>query len=34
MSKSRRRFSSEEKVGIIRRHLSDKVALSDLCDEG
>ena len=33
MSKSRRKFSSEDKVGIIRRHLVDKVALSDLCDE-
>lgn len=33
MSKSRRKFSSEEKVHIIRRHLVDKVALSDLCDE-
>jgi transposase-like protein len=33
MSKSRRSFSSEEKVRIIRRHLVDKVSLSDLCDE-
>jgi transposase-like protein len=33
MSKSRRKFSSEEKVRILRRHLVDKVALSDLCDE-
>ncbi|MCK4766060.1 MAG: transposase [Candidatus Aminicenantes bacterium] len=33
MSKSRRKFSSEEKVRLIRRHLLDKVALSDLCDE-
>jgi transposase-like protein len=33
MSKSRRKFSSEEKVSLLRRHLLDKVALSDLCDE-
>ena len=33
MSKSRRKFSSEEKVSLLRRHLVDKVALSDLCDE-
>jgi transposase-like protein len=33
MKKSRRKFSSEEKVRILRRHLVDKVAVSDLCDE-
>jgi transposase len=29
----RRKFSSEEKVRILRRHLVEKVPLSDLCDE-
>lgn len=33
MKKNRRKFSSEEKVRILRRHLVDKVAVSDLCDE-
>jgi len=33
MSKKRRAFSAEEKVSILRRHLVDKVAVSDLCDE-
>jgi len=34
MSKQKRKyFSSEEKVKILRRHLIDKVAVSDLCDE-
>ena len=31
--KRRRKFSDEEKVVIIRRHLIDKVTVSDLCDE-
>jgi transposase len=31
--KRRRQFSDEEKVVIIRRHLIDKVTVSDLCDE-
>lgn len=30
---SRRKFSIEQKVTILRRHLVDKVAVSDLCDE-
>jgi len=30
---SRRRFTTEQKVSILRRHLVDKVAVSDLCDE-
>jgi len=29
----RRRFSAQEKVAILRRHLLDKVPVSDLCDE-
>ena len=33
MSEKRRKFSAEEKVRILRRHLVEKVALSDLCDE-
>lgn len=31
--KSRRHFTPEEKATILRRHLADKVAVSDLCDE-
>ena len=30
---SRRKFSVDQKVAILRRHLVDKVAVSDLCDE-
>lgn len=33
MSKSRRKFSSEEKVRILHRVLLEKVQVSDLCDE-
>lgn len=34
MSKRRRRqFSNEKKAEILRRHLADKVPVSDLCDE-
>jgi transposase-like protein len=36
MSKSKRRrrnFSPEEKAAILRRHLADKVAVSDLAEE-
>jgi len=29
----RRHFSPEEKAAILRRHLSDKVPVSDLCEE-
>ena len=29
----RRRFSPEQKAAILRRHLADKVPVSDLCDE-
>ena len=31
--KRRRRFSSEEKVGILKRHLLEQASISDLCDE-
>ena len=32
MKNGRRKFSGEEKMAILRRHLVDKVAVSDLCD--
>ena len=31
--RSRRQFSVEQKAVILRRHLVDKVPISDLCDE-
>ena len=33
MKKTRRHFSGEEKVAVIRRHLIEGVAVSDLRDE-
>jgi transposase len=33
MNKPRRHFSGTDKVAILKRHLLDKVAVSDLCDE-
>jgi len=33
MSRTRRHFSGPEKVAILKRHLIDKVPISDLCDE-
>jgi transposase-like protein len=30
---SRRRFTAAQKATILRRHLADKVPVSDLCDE-
>ena len=33
MKKQRKHYSPEEKVAILRRHLIDKVPVSDLCDE-
>ena len=33
MSKQRRHFPDPEKVAILKRHLIDKVPVSDLCDE-
>ena len=31
--KSRRQFSADQKATIVKRHLVDKVPVSDLCDE-
>jgi hypothetical protein len=31
--RKRRRFTAEDKAPIVRRHLADKVPVSDLCDE-
>jgi transposase len=33
MNKPRRYFADHEKVAILKRHLIDKVPVSDLCDE-
>ena len=33
MNKPRRHFSGTEKIAILKRHLIDKVPISDLCDE-
>src|SRR5262245_14168620 len=33
MARQRRHFSGTEKVAILKRHLIDKVPVSDLCDE-
>src|SRR5205809_1979861 len=33
MKKERKHYTGEEKVAILRRHLLDKVPVSDLCDE-
>ena len=33
MNKQRRHFSGAEKVAILKRHLLDKVPISNLCDE-
>ena len=33
MNKPRRHFSGTEKVATLKRHLIDKVPISDLCDE-
>jgi transposase len=33
MNKQRRHFVGAEKVAILKRHLVDKVPISDLCDE-
>lgn len=33
MSKKRKQYTAEEKVVILRKHLVDKVAVSDLCEE-
>lgn len=33
MKKERKHYTAEEKVAILRRHLLDQVAVSDLCEE-
>ena len=33
MNKQRRHFAGTEKVAILKRHLLDKIPVSDLCDE-
>lgn len=33
MRKQRKTYTPDEKVAVIRRHLMDGVAVSDLCDE-
>src|ERR1700686_1687870 len=33
MRKQRKHYTAEEKVAILRRHLLDKVPVSDLCEE-
>ena len=33
MRKTRKNYTPVEKVAILRRHLVDRVAVSDLCDE-
>jgi transposase-like protein len=33
MSRTRRHFTAEQKAQIVRRHLADKVPVSDLADE-
>lgn len=33
MKRTRRNFTGPEKVAILRRHLVDKVAVSELCEE-
>ena len=33
MRKSRKNYTAEEKVAILKRHLVEKVPVSDLCDE-
>lgn len=33
MTNTRKRFSPEQKAAIVRRHLVDRVAIADLCEE-
>jgi len=33
MRKERKHYTAEEKVAILRRHLLDKMLVSDLCEE-
>ena len=33
MKKQRKNYTAEEKVAVLRRHLLEKIPISDLCDE-
>ena len=33
MRKKRKQYSAQQKVAILRKHLLDKIPVSDLCDE-
>ena len=33
MKKNRKKYSPEQKVAILKKHLVDKVPLSDICDQ-
>ena len=33
MTKKRKQYSAQEKVAILRKHLLDKIPVSELCDE-
>lgn len=33
MTKPRKHYTAEQKLALLRRHLIDKVSVSDLCDE-
>jgi transposase-like protein len=33
MAETRRQFTAEQKIAILRRHLLEHIAVSDLCDE-
>lgn len=33
MSKKRKNYTPEEKVRILKKHLAEKVPVSDLCDQ-
>jgi transposase len=33
MTKKKKRYTAEQKVIILKRHLVDRIAVSDLCDE-
>ncbi len=33
MRKKRKQYSAQEKVAILRKHLLDKIPVSELCDE-
>ena len=33
MSKQRKKYTAEAKVTILKRHLVDKIPISDICDE-